>query len=119
VLLFAVLVRTPCAPWPIFAILTFELAVGGLDNLLSHHKRGANALGWGGRVLGTSALLGIALLLPAQATLLAAIAAVVSLVGVAAEFWRGRDYFLDKRIRDKVRREAAAAPPPEAPDAAR
>jgi hypothetical protein len=28
--------------------------------------------------------------------------------GVSAEFWRGRDYFLDKRIRDKALREAAA-----------
>jgi hypothetical protein len=27
---------------------------------------------------------------------------------VCAEFWRGRDYFLDKRIRDKALREAAA-----------
>jgi hypothetical protein len=25
---------------------------------------------------------------------------------VFAEFWRGRDYFLDKRIRDKALREA-------------
>jgi CDP-diacylglycerol--glycerol-3-phosphate 3-phosphatidyltransferase len=100
VLLFAVLAKTPCAPWPIFLILTLELAVGGLDNLLSHHKRGANALAWGGRVLGISALLGIALLLPEQATLLAGVAGFISLVGVGAEFWRGRDYFLDKKIRD-------------------
>ena len=27
----------------------------------------------------------------------------------ANEFWRGRDYFLDKRIRDRALREAAAA----------
>jgi hypothetical protein len=33
---------------------------------------------------------------------------VVSVVGVSAEFWRGRDYFMDKRIRDKAARAAAA-----------
>jgi len=31
--------------------------------------------------------------------------------GSAAEFWRGRDYFLDKRIRDKALREAATVDP--------
>jgi phosphatidylglycerophosphate synthase len=110
-LLFAVLVRTDAPPWPIFTILAFELAVGGLDNLLSHHKKATKALAWGGRVLSTSALLGLALLLPDYATWFSAVAAVVSAVGVSAEFWRGRDFFLDKRIRDKALREAAAAEP--------
>lgn len=110
VLLFAVLVLTPLAPWPILAILSFELAAGGLDNLMSHHKKATLALAWGSRVLGVSVLLGAALVLPAQATIFASVAVAVSLVGVAAEFWRGRDYFLDKRIRDKALREAAAPP---------
>jgi len=42
------------------------------------------------------------------------------MVGVSIEFWRGRDYFLDKRIRDKALRETARpseAPAP-APDTA-
>ena len=108
-LLFAVLVETRAPPWPVFTILAFELSVGGLDNLLSHHKVATKALAWGGRVLGVSALLGVALLIPAQATLLSAIAAVISAIGVSAEFWRGRDYFMDKRIRDKAARLAAAA----------
>ena len=108
-LLFAVLVETPAPPWPVLTILAFELAVGGLDNLLSHHKKATKALAWGGRVLGVSALLGAALLLPAYATPLSIVAAVVSAIGVSAEFWRGRDYFMDKRIRDKALREAAAA----------
>ena len=110
-LLFAVLVETPAPAWPIFAILSLELAVGGLDNLLSHHKKATQALAWGSRVLGISALLGVALVLPDHADVLTALAAAVSLVGVAAEFWRGRDYFLDKRIRDKALREAAAVDP--------
>ena len=112
ILLFAVLVYTDAPRWRIFAILAFELAVGGLDNLLSHHKVATQALAWGGRVLGVSAL----------ARRGAARAGVLrgagdrrrgrcSLVGVAAEFWRGRDYFLDKRIRDKALREAAAVDP--------
>ena len=112
-LVFAVLVATPCAPWPLFAILSLELSVGGLDNLLSHHKRATQALAWGSRVLGISALLGAALLLPASATWLAIAAAIASVIGVSAEFWRGRDYFMDKRIRDKALREAGA--PPTAP----
>jgi phosphatidylglycerophosphate synthase len=107
-LLFSVLVKTPAPAWPIFAILSLELAAGGLDNLLSHHKKATQALAWGSRVLGISALLGAALAFPAQATPLSILAAAGSAVGVAAEFWRGRDYFLDKRIRDKALREVAA-----------
>jgi CDP-diacylglycerol--glycerol-3-phosphate 3-phosphatidyltransferase len=106
-LLYKVLVG-PCPAWPVFIVLAFELAVGGLDNLLSHHKRATKALAWGGRVLGVCVLLGAALVVPAYATPLAILAAAVSVIGVSAEFWRGRDYFLDKRIRDKALREAAA-----------
>jgi phosphatidylglycerophosphate synthase len=107
ILLYAVLVG-PGRAWPIFAILATELAVGGLDNLLSHHRVATKSLAWGSRVLGVCALLGGALLVPPYAEPLAIVAAVVSLVGVTAEFWRGRDYFLDKRIRDKALREATA-----------
>jgi phosphatidylglycerophosphate synthase len=110
-LLFAVLVETPAPPWPIFTILSLELACGGLDNLMSHHKMATKSLAWGSRVLGISGLLGGALLLPEYSIYFASAAAAVSLVGVAAEFWRGRDYFLDKRIREKALREAAAIDP--------
>jgi CDP-diacylglycerol--glycerol-3-phosphate 3-phosphatidyltransferase len=110
-LLFGVLVKTPAPAWPIFAILSLELAVGGLDNLMSHHKRATKALAWGSRVLGVCALLGAALLDEAHADLFLYAATAVSLVGVAAEFWRGRDYFLDKRIRDRALREAAVHQP--------
>ncbi len=107
--LFAVLVKTPAPAWPLFAILALELAVGGLDNLMSHHKKATKSLAWGSRVLGISGLLGCALLWKSYAAYFTYAAAAVSLVGVAAEFWRGRDYFLDKRIRDKALREAAPA----------
>lgn len=112
-LLFANLVVVPTwvPAWPVFTILSLELAVGGLDNLMSHHKRATKALAWGGRVLGVCILLTIGLLLPDHADLFLYGASVVSLVGVAAEFWRGRDYFLDKRIRDRALREAAVHTP--------
>jgi phosphatidylglycerophosphate synthase len=109
-LLYPVLIG-PAPAWPIFAILAGELAVGGLDNLLSHHRRATKALAWGSRVLGVCVLLGAALIVPGYAAPLSILAAAVSLIGVSAEFWRGRDYFLDKRIRDKALREAAAQPP--------
>jgi CDP-diacylglycerol--glycerol-3-phosphate 3-phosphatidyltransferase len=113
VLLFTVLVRTDAPEWTVLTILPLELAVGGLDNLLSHHRVATGALPWGARVLGVSGLLGLALLLPTQAVLLTSLAAAVSLIGVAAEFWRGRDYYLDARIRNKELRAAAErdAPP--------
>jgi CDP-diacylglycerol--glycerol-3-phosphate 3-phosphatidyltransferase len=103
-LVFAVLVEHDAPAWPLFTILAVELAVGGLDNLLSHHRKATKALAWGGRVLGVSALLALALVVPAQATWLTIVGAAVSVVGVAAEFWRGRDYYLDKRIRDLAAR---------------
>ncbi|MDX2091604.1 MAG: CDP-alcohol phosphatidyltransferase family protein [Kofleriaceae bacterium] len=110
-LLFAVLVKTNAPAWPIFAILSLELAVGGLDNLMSHHKRATKALAWGSRVLGVCGLLTAALLVKEHASVFLYAATAVSLVGVAAEFWRGRDYFLDKRIRDRALREAAVHQP--------
>jgi len=110
-LLFAVLVKTPAPAWPIFAILALELAVGGLDNLLSHHQRATKALAWGSRVLGVCGLVLGALLVPAHSDLFLYAATAVSLVGVALEFWHGRDYFLDKRIRDRALREAAVHQP--------
>src|SRR5262245_58935548 len=98
ILLFAVLVYTDAPRWCIFAILAFELAVGGLDNLLSHHKVATLALAWGGRVLGVSLLLGGALLLKAEAAPLAIVATAVSVSGVIAEFVRGRAYYIDALI---------------------
>ena len=109
-LLYKVLVD-PGPAWPIFIVLAFELAVGGLDNLMSHHKRATKALAWGGRVLGVCVLLGAALVVPALAAPLSILAAAVSVIGVFAEFGRGRDYFLDKRIRDKALREGLPPPP--------
>jgi cardiolipin synthase (CMP-forming) len=117
VVLFAVLVRTSAPAWTVLTILPVELAAGGLDNLLSHHRKATGAWQWGARVLGTSLLLGAALLLPAHAVACSIVAAALSVLGVAIEFWRGRDYYLDARIRNKelraaAERTAATAEPP-------
>lgn len=98
---FAALAESPAAAWPLIMVLALELAVGGLDNLLSHHRRASGALAWGGRALGATSLLGLAVLVPAQADTFAIAAAAVSTIGVGWEFARGRDYYLDKRIRRK------------------
>ena len=90
----SVLVQTEAPAWAILAVMAFELSLGGLDNLLSVHKRASSALHWGARALGAVALLGAALLLPAYATPLAIGAAAVSGVGAAIEFWRARDVYL-------------------------
>jgi CDP-diacylglycerol--glycerol-3-phosphate 3-phosphatidyltransferase len=107
VLLFTVLVQTAAPAWAMLIILPLELAVGGLDNLLSHHHTATGALRWGARVLGISLLLGAALLVPAQAVLFSGVAAALAAVGVVSEFWRGRDYYMDARIRNKELRAAA------------
>lgn len=94
ILLFAVLHYTSVPRWTIFTMLALELAVGGLDNLLSHHKVATLALAWGGRVLGISALLVCALVVPAAATPLAIVATIVCVGGVIAEFVRGKPYYI-------------------------
>jgi hypothetical protein len=47
-------------------------------------------------------------LFPSLAGWLTIAAAAVSVLGVSWEFWRGRDYYLDARIRAKARRENQA-----------
>lgn len=93
-LLFAVLHYSEAPRWTIFTILALELAVGGLDNLLSHHKVATLAPAWGGRVLGISALLAAAILIPSAATALCVVATCVSAYGVTAEFVRGKPYYI-------------------------
>jgi len=106
ILIFTVLAKTPATPWPLLTVLATELSVGGLDNLLSHHQKASGALAWGARVGGVCALLGAALLLPAQATWFCVVAAALSTTGVAWEFWRGRSYYLDAKLRDQAPRGA-------------
>jgi cardiolipin synthase (CMP-forming) len=115
-LVFAVLARPGIETTaPLLAVLVLELGVGGLDNLLSHHRAAAGALLWGARILGVCALLGAALAFAPGSTAALALcyaAAAGSLAGVAWEFWRGRDYYIDARIRDKALRAETATEAP-------
>lgn len=106
-LIFWALVETSMPVWPLVTILAVELAMGGLDNLLSHHRAAVGALGWGLRVLIACALLGLGIALGDKGgqTLLSAlsyVAAAITVIGVAIEFYRGRDYYIDSRLRDKA-----------------
>ncbi len=66
------------------------------------------------RILGTSALLGVALLLQRQGnadlaeyTIIVAVA--ISVLGTAYEFWRRRDHYLDGSKRDSRESNALSA----------
>jgi cardiolipin synthase (CMP-forming) len=108
---FAALVESPAPAWPLFVVLALELAVGGLDNLLSHHQAASSPIAWGVRTLGASALMLGAVLVEDAATPLTVLAAAISTAGVAWEFWRGRSYYLDQKTRDKARTPAPAPAP--------
>lgn len=107
ILVLASLVEANAPAWAMIAVLSVELAVGGLDNLLSHHQSATGAVPWGTRILGACVLLAATLVLAGRVdqaviTGLAALAAAFSITGGAYEFWRGSDYYLDSRIRDKA-----------------
>ena len=94
IVLITALVSDAAPAWAVLTLFALELAVGGLDNLLSVHGRTSPALPWGARVLGASALVAGSFVLPGAATALAAAAVVVSAIGVGVEFWRARDLYL-------------------------
>jgi phosphatidylglycerophosphate synthase len=108
-LLVALLVDSAAPAWGVMAILALELSVGGLDNLLAHHRESAGALAWGLRVGGVCALLAAALAIDPEVSSLAwyyvVPALAVSLAGVTREFWRGRRHYLTPR--EPQRREVA------------
>lgn len=105
------LMYSPASSWVLMAILSLELAVGGLDNVLAHHKAQPSALRWAARTLATTALLVAAVVLGQQHQEAAAqwcsyVALAVSGAGALCVFWRNRDYYLDKRLRDRALRAA-------------
>jgi CDP-diacylglycerol--glycerol-3-phosphate 3-phosphatidyltransferase len=83
--------------WTLIALVSFELAHGGLDNLLAHHRADAGALSWGARVGAECALLVFALAAPsADAAARACVGAVtVAAVGLVVAFIHKRRYYLD------------------------
>jgi CDP-diacylglycerol--glycerol-3-phosphate 3-phosphatidyltransferase len=108
--------RADVAPkWAIFTIVSVELAHGGLDNLLAHHRVVAGGWSWGGRVLTECAMLALAAFpLPfvssATAAFVAKSAAIAgaatSIIGAAFAFWQKREYYLGPKG-DKLRGSAA------------
>lgn len=98
-LVIAVVVVTRLPVWIPVAILAFELALGGLDNLLAHHRAAAGALEWGLRTLGTAALVAAGVIAsragaPGWALWLVSAGLAVSVIGGVREFRRGSHYYL-------------------------
>jgi hypothetical protein len=84
--------------WALVALLALELAHGGLDNLLAHHKAEWGALGWGLRLFSECALLGWAIVVPGAAAAGTYGALTAATVGIAVAFAQKRRYYLDDRV---------------------
>jgi hypothetical protein len=83
--------------WTIIALVSIELAHGGLDNLLARHHAHQGAIGWGVRLGAECGLLGYSLvatsLAAAQWNAIAAFA--VGAIGLTIAFVQKRSYYLD------------------------
>ncbi len=89
------------SPWVIMLIMTVELSVGGLDNLLCFHRVQASAALWGTRV-GLLTVLSVLVLLGQPAWLLY-VGLVVSVGLSGIEFYRGRRYYMEEPENAKQR----------------
>jgi CDP-diacylglycerol--glycerol-3-phosphate 3-phosphatidyltransferase len=101
--------KTGIAPkWAIIALVSIELAHGGLDNLLAHHHAEAGAVAWGSRLLLECALLGYSLIAISLdwARYDAMAACVVGAGALAAAFWQKRRYYLDTPEKKPIRTSA-------------
>jgi cardiolipin synthase len=89
--------RADSPSWAIIALVAFELAHGGLDNLLSHHRAEAGATAWGLRTGAECGLLLWACLTPSSMIAYAAgvAALVVGALGLVVAFVQKRRYYLD------------------------
>jgi len=93
--------------WAVIALVSIELAHGGLDNLLAHHKAESGVVGWGVRLGLECALLGWSLQANDASGRWAAMAAcVVGAVGLAIAFWQKRVYYLDTPQKKPIRAAA-------------
>jgi CDP-diacylglycerol--glycerol-3-phosphate 3-phosphatidyltransferase len=95
--------------WAIIALVAFELAHGGLDNLLAHHRAEDGAVRWGARLVSECGLLAAAWIVPPTALShsLTFAALGVSAVGLVVAFVQKRRWYLE----DKPRAVAASANP--------
>jgi cardiolipin synthase len=101
--------RADSPSWAIIALVSFELAHGGLDNLLAHHRAEDGAIRWGARLVSECGLLLAAWLVPSTALShsLAFAALGVSAVGLVLAFVQKRRYYLE----DKPRAVSASTNP--------
>jgi len=88
----------PYSPsWAVITLMAFELAHGGLDNLLAHHRADDSAARWGLRVGGETLLLAAACVVPSVAVARGCVVAAAALatVGLVVAFVQKRRYYLD------------------------
>jgi len=104
--------RADSPSWAIIALVSFELAHGGLDNLLAHHRAEDGALRWGTRLISEIVLLVAAWIVPSTtlSRSFAFAALGVSAVGLVVAFVQKRRYYLE----DKPRTVPAASTKPAA-----
>ncbi len=95
--------------WALVALLSLEMAHGGLDNLLAHHHVEATATSWGLRLGCECALLGAALLSHDWVWPLAVAALAIGTTALAAAFVQKRLYYLDEKIAGKPIASASSA----------
>ncbi|MGZ3407835.1 MAG: hypothetical protein ACXVAN_15395, partial [Polyangia bacterium] len=102
--------RADSPSWAIIALVSFELAHGGLDNLLAHHRAEDGAVRWGARLVSECGLLLAAWLVPSTTLShsFAFAALGVSAVGLVLAFAQKRRYYLEEKPRAAV---AAATNP--------
>jgi CDP-diacylglycerol--glycerol-3-phosphate 3-phosphatidyltransferase len=101
--------RPDSPSWAIIALVSFELAHGGLDNLLAHHRAEDGALRWGTRLISEIGLLVAAWVVPSTtlSRSFAFAALGVSAVGLVLAFVQKRRYYLE----DKPRSVSASTKP--------
>lgn len=87
--------------WQIALLLSVELAHGGLDNLVCHHKADLPWATWAVRVLAIAGALGLALARPALAPLAVDVALGISLLAAGLAFWRRRAVYLSDAALDE------------------
>lgn len=93
--------RPDSPSWALIMIVSFELAHGGLDNLLAHHRAEDGAVRWGARLVSECLLLTGAWLAPStplsHSLVFAALG--VATVGLVVAFVQKRRYYLEDKPR--------------------